>query len=415
MLARCILFLILIFPCLAQEEKLSPIPSPKQEVVNLSSEDCDVACMRYLVKEERYFSLIALYPSNAYRAFNKHFREALKLYVDYGELKYASLNIPNVIRNERLKIALMMPQKSIGRYSSTSADSIISYLMARDIDFEFKAFDTKDESIENLKSTYLSIQDQNYDYIIAILTANGLGNLLENTDIDTPIFVPTVNKNQVKADYITDNVYFGGIDYDRQIDTILDFSNSKNASIISLDDDGVVGKQLGAKIKEKSERLVSQHTIDSKSANSFRSIFSKIKPNIKKSIIVLNTSLVKTGLIIPQIGNTRTMPIAFLSTQVNFNPSLISLMPPEDAKRLFIVSIINPLAKKILETSELMSANLKYDWVNYSTALCVDILLKIDNRIDERFFSEKLYENQIIYSNRFYGIKDSHFIPVSIK
>ena len=415
MLARCILFLILIFPCLAQEEKLSPIPSPKQEVVNLSSEDCDVACMRYLVKEERYFSLIALYPSNAYRAFNKHFREALKLYVDYGELKYASLNIPNVIRNERLKIALMMPQKSIGRYSSTSADSIISYLMARDIDFEFKAFDTKDESIENLKSTYLSIQDQNYDYIIAILTANGLGNLLENTDIDTPIFVPTVNKNQVKADYITDNVYFGGIDYDRQIDTILDFSNSKNASIISLDDDGVVGKQLGAKIKEKSERLVSQHTIDSKSANSFRSIFSKIKPNIKKSIIVLNTSLVKTGLIIPQIGNTRTMPIAFLSTQVNFNPSLISLMPPEDAKRLFIVSIINPLAKKILETSELMSANLKYDWVNYSTALCVDILLKMDNRIDERFFSEKLYENQIIYSNRFYGIKDSHFIPVSIK
>ncbi len=415
MLARCILFLILIFPCLAQEEKLSPIPSPKQEVVNLSSEDCDVACMRYLVKEERYFSLIALYPSNAYRAFNKHFREALKLYVDYGELKYASLNIPNVIRNERLKIALMMPQKSIGRYSSTSADSIISYLMARDIDFEFKAFDTKDESIENLKSTYLSIQDQNYDYIIAILTANGLGNLLENTDIDTPIFVPTVNKNQVKADYITDNVYFGGIDYDRQIDTILDFSNSKNASIISLDDDGVVGKQLGAKIKEKSERLVSQHTIDSKSANSFRSIFSKIKPNIKKSIIVLNTSLVKTGLIIPQIGNTRTMPIAFLSTQVNFNPSLISLIPPEDAKRLFIVSIINPLAKKILETSELMSANLKYDWVNYSTALCVDILLKMDNRIDERFFSEKLYENQIIYSNRFYGIKDSHFIPVSIK
>ena len=73
------------------------------------------------------------------------------------------------------------------------------------------------------------------------------------------------------------------------------------------------------------------------------------------------------------------------------------------------------MAKKILETSELRSANLKYDWVNYITALCVDILLKMDNRIDERFFSEKLYENQIIYSNRFYGIKDSHFIPVSIK
>ena len=46
---------------------------------------------------------------------------------------------------DRIKIALLVPQKVIGRYASSVSNSIISYLLFRDIDFQFEVFDSKTE------------------------------------------------------------------------------------------------------------------------------------------------------------------------------------------------------------------------------------------------------------------------------
>lgn len=109
------------------------------------------------------------------------------------------------------------------------------------------------------------------------------------------------------------------------------------------------------------------------------------------------------------------MPLAFLSSQINYNPSLIGLMPQEDSKKLYIVNVINPISIRLLAFSELMSADLQYDWINYATALATDILLTQNNKKAIRFFNEKLQNNQVIYNDKFYGVKDSHFVPVKLR
>ena len=90
-------------------------------------------------------------------------------------------------------------------------------------------------------------------------------------------------------------------------------------------------------------------------------------------------------------------------------------MPQEDTKKLFVVSAISPIHTRLLLFNEILSADLQYDWVNYATALSVDVFLTQGNKANQRFFSEGLQGNQVVYHNRFHGVKDSHFIPVKLK
>ncbi len=392
----------------AKEQIISPLPTPTQEIVDTSIKKCSKSCLNNLFETGQYFSFIALYSGTKDKALREKFQAASSI--------LDSIILPPLTDSKNgVRIALMMPQKDIGRYSMTSVDSILTYLIARGGNFEFKVFDSQNEEIENLITQYNKAQEENYDYVIAILTSKGLTNLLENIEITTPLFIPTINQKQAAQFAQNKNVFFGGIDYDKQMDMMIKLADSKNATLIGLNDDKAVGKMLGELLNTKSQNLIIQEEITQQKTTNFKQSFAKIRANIKNSMIILNTSVIKSGLIIPQIANTKVLPIAFLSSQMNYNPSLLGLMPKEDTKRLFIVNAISPINTKLLAFSELMNADLQYDWVNYATALAIDILLAYNDKGHTRFFTEKLQNNQVIYHNKFYGVKDSHFIPVKLR
>ncbi len=391
----------------ARDYKMSPLPSPTQEVMDTSIKKCSKSCLNRLIDDEKVFSFISSFKNMKDEKLMekyKHISDVLDL-----ETKIITLDLES-----GLKIALLIPQKNIGRYSSTSADAIISYLIAYGKNFKFKVFDSVNEEIPNLKNTYEKIKQEEYDLTIAIITPNGLANLLQNVNITSPMFIPTINKTQATRFSPNKNIFFGGIDYDKQIDMIIALADSKKSPIISLNDSGAVGKMIGDILKSKKQDIT-QESIDTKKSTNFSPTLTKMRGSIKRSMVVLNTSIIKSGLIVPQIGNAMAMPNAFLSTQINYNPSLLSLMPLEDTKKIFIVNAINPIHPNLLIFNDILSVDFQYDWVNYATALSIDIFMSQYDKKNQRFFSESLQDNQVIYNDRFYGVKDSHFVPVKLK
>lgn len=392
----------------AKEYSMSPLPTPEQEIADIEVKKCSKSCLNKLYENEQFFSFIALYKHTKDKALLEKYQNvvaevgvnALTSFFDFSE---------------GLKIALMVPQKNVGRYSATSADAILAYLISHGDNFSFKVFDSRDEEVKNIVNTYNQIQNEEYDLVISILTLKGLENLLQNANITTPLFIPTINEKQASKFAPNRNVFFSGIDYEKQVDMMLSLAAQKKSDIVSLNDDGAVGKMIGMLLQSRYNKPLKQESIDTAKSTNFAPIISKIRPNIKNSMIILNTSVIKSGLIIPQMGNARVMPAAFLSTQVNYNPSLLSLMPKEDSKKLFIVSAISPIHTRLLMFNELLSADLQYDWVNYATALSVDVFLSQSRKVNTRFFMENLQGNQVLYNDRFYGVKDSHFIPVKLK
>ncbi len=391
----------------AKEHIMSSLPTPEQEVIDISTKKCSKSCLNKLFEEGKVFSFIS-----SFKETND--KNLLDKYNDIGYTLDLTIKQNLTDLQKGLRVALLIPQKNIGRYSSTSADAILSYLIAYNSDFEFKVFDSKTEDINNLKNTYEQIQKGEYDLTIAILTPNGLSNLLQNVNISLPMFIPTINQKQATQFSPNKNIFFGGIDYEKQIDMIISLANTKKYPLISLNDDGIVGKMIGSILSNRAN-VIKQENIDTKKSTNFTQTLAKIKSNIRNSMVVLNTSIIKSGLIVPQIGNANAMPNAFLSTQINYNPSLLSLMPQEDSKKLFIVSAISPIHPNLLVFNDILSADFQYDWVNYATALSLDIFISKNNKKSVRFFSESLQGNQIIYNDRFYGVKDSHFVPVKLK
>lgn len=407
-------FLFFMNMVYAREQIISPLPIPKQEVIDLSIKKCSKSCLKKLYEDELFFSFIAIYSSYFKKSKDKDLIEKFDEIANNIDIS----PLPKAVTLESgSKVALLIPQKNIGRYSATSADSILLYLIAHGDNFDFQVFDSQNEEVNNLVKAYESAKMENYNIVIAILSSpKSLGNLLENVEVSVPIYIPTINKKDAGEFADFDNVFFGGIDYGKQMEMIAELSKSKNASIISLNDDGRIGQMLGTILKTKTQNIIFNMSIDTKTSNNFKIVIPKIRSNLKSSIVVLNTSVIKSGLIVPQIGNTRAMPKAFLSSQINYNLSLISLMPKEDTERLFIISAIAPfLNEKLITFGELMNSDLQYDWVNYATALGLDIFMTQGNKNAKRFFDEVLEGNQVQYNDRFYGVQDSHFVPVKLK
>lgn len=380
---------------------ISPILPPTQEVLKTDTSKCSKSCLMKLFLEGQVFSYISNYFQNDDELLKSNYQVAI------SNLDFAI--VPPGFIPGKLKLALLIPQKSVGRYSITSSDTIISYLSTRDIDYEFRVFDSKDESVELLQKAYNDIVFERYDYIIALLTPNGLKQLAKFVSTSLPIYVPTVNKDQIDFP-LSPNYILGGISYNDQVDLINKYAKLKKANMIIYNDSGYIGQMIGGIFNKNVNNIFAEEVVDSKIAANFSDYAKKIKHKAANSVIILNTSVIKSGLIIPQLSMQNIYPINYISTQINFNPSIFTLASQEFLDNLLIVNAIGRLNPVLITYAYLLNSNLKYDWVNYSTAIGVELFTLKNNPKIEKFFSEILQDNQVKYNNQFYGVRDLHFV-----
>ena len=85
------------------------------------------------------------------------------------------------------------------------------------------------------------------------------------------------------------------------------------------------------------------------------------------------------------------------------------MIEKDDRKNLFITNVINHPNQHLVEYASLLGGDLRYDWVNYATAIGVEqlILAQIDR--GKRFFTERVIDSQVEYINKIYRTDSKRF------
>ena len=378
---RIILFIFITVSLMfAKSDKLSHIPPTKSIFINLDESICNTACMEKLLEDNQIFSFISHYNSSmdelhTMRSEFEYYQRIFRIYED---------------EEFSIRVAMLVPKKSIRRYASTTVNSVLAYLVSKQNSFEVKIFNSNDEKEKSILKELKKIKKEKFRYVIAPVTKKGANVIMKNVG-NLIVYIPTVHKNTVQSS--NSNIIFGGIDYDKQIDKLLKYSNSK---VAYFSDGSTLSNYLNKSLSKKSPQI-----IYSKSLRSSRVSFKKMFKNNKKLInssIFMNTPLVKTSLIASQLRVYDIKPYVLLSTQINYNPMLLILTQYDDRKNFYIANSIGDITVRMKEINSLLGHDIVYDWVNYSTSVGIDYFYThyfVPTASSE--FNENIVKNQVEY------------------
>lgn len=402
------LFLLFLF-CLSLSAKsfiVSPLPLPRQEVLDIDFSECDEKCLEVLYAEGKLFSFVAKFNP---LIKNPDLRSKLTEVLTNLDLFMKENFFEKIQDVKKIKIALMIPREVIGRYSATGINTILAYLTSRNASFLFEVFDSKNEEAQNLHQTYEEIKQKKFDCIVTLLTIDGIKNLIESTTIAIPTYVPTVNKNQLNLSKIPQKLFFGGIDYQKQIEIL--HKLALDDEVVEYDDASNIGNWLKT-LSEQKFNIVFRDEISNQKAARFAQEIEAHEEHLKNRAVLLNIPVIKTGLILPQIGFLEEKPIKFLSTQINYNPSLLMLLKPKDRQNFFIINAIGKTDPYLIEYGLLLGSDLQYDWVSYSIGIGIEMFFLNRGEKISKFFSENMKDSQVEYVNKILKTYRNSFIEV---
>ncbi len=371
---------------------LSNFPLPSAYIIDLDNTACYENCLENYLNKGQVFSFLSHYLPIV---TNKKLKNQYKLL-------QSILNIKNTTNKEIFSIALLVPKKIIGRYAISTANSIIAYLLSRNINFQLEVFNCKNEDLSFIQKSIEEIKNKNYKFVIAPFTSKGLKNL---SKIHTSLifYIPTLNKKEFPN--IKSNFIFGGINYKKQINTLLSFANNRLAI---FSDESSIGFQLNKDIENSRKNIVYKKIIPYDTTR-FK-YFLKRNSRLNNSSIFLNTPLVTSSLLASQFRFYKIKPYALFSTQINYNPILLSLTQYEDRKNFYIANSIGKANNHLVLINKLLGNNITFDWINYSTSIGIDYFYTLFfNNNANRFFDENISANQVQYAIKIFKPTKSSF------
>ncbi|MBL0702410.1 MAG: hypothetical protein JJV95_00315 [Sulfurospirillum sp.] len=388
-----LVLLITVILMSAKSDKLSHIPPTKSIFLNINADTCNAKCMKEKLKNGKVFSFISHY--------NNSIDELDSMRSEFAYYE----RIFRISKDEELsiRVALLIPQKSIRRYASTTVNSVLAYLVSKQNSFEVKIFNTNDEKEESILRELKNIKNENFTYVIAPLTSKGATTIINNSS-GLLVYMPTVHKKAFQAS--GSNILFGGIDYDEQIDVLLKHANDR---IAYFSDGSTLSKSINNSLLEKNLEIIYSKSLSSSRVN-FKDMLSE-NTVLNDSSIFLNTPLIKTSLISSQFRVYDIEPYVLLSTQINYNPMLLTLTQYDDRKKFYIANSIGKSTVELRELNSLFEHDIVYDWVNYSTSIGIDYFYS--NYFvpsTNRSFSEDIVKNQVQYDISIMQPEENKFI-----
>lgn len=344
-----------------------------------SQSRCDKECLKELSRGVDFIQFIYT-PLTMSEPFKSYYAGIKKL-----------ATIPEIeIGRKDIKVALIIPQDVIKSYSVVVSDSVFAYIFKRDVGSHIEIFYSGDESAENLNLAINRAKNAGFKYLIAPLTTNGL-EIVNSDDYDDLIFyIPTINIKNISNP--RSNLFFGGIDYEAQIQKLLQKANHK---ISAFGDGSRVSNMLNGIVATNSTNPYIQNI----EGSDIKLNFLKNNYRVKNSSIFLNTPLIKSALLSSQFRVFELEPYILLSTQLNYNSALISLTQSGDRKNLYIANSIMTPDSQLETLSAILGEKLAYDWVAYSTMIGMDfIYLNYINKSAQAIFKENMQDNQIQYN-----------------
>lgn len=309
---------------------------------------------------------------------------------------------------KKITIGIMSAPSIIGRYSNATYNVALATLLSTHLDFELIKYELPNESEEAICGMLNRLHKESVDGILAPLTLAGARNLMK-CDNPTITFIPTVHKRDVGS--ARENYVFGAIDYESQIEALLPYMAS---SLAIFYDDSAVGKSLShttqtiASNAPKGGKSSNQYPIDTAGENIVKYL---AKPSaFTKRSIITHLPVVKTSMLAAHLTFSGAHEHNLLSTQINFDPTLITLTQYKDRKNMIIANSIIEQVPSIYESNALMNNDLTFDWINYTTSVGSDYLIS-ELSGNPRGYTMRLINAQVIYPVELMVPKEFGFEP----
>jgi len=424
-----LLFVLTPFFLFAESFLISDIPIPKTYIQDLDPYECQTDCLQEFVDQEMIFSFLA------------HAQSKLED-PTLDELRMMSVNILNLgsaYTTKEIKIALLLPYKVIGRYATSTTNASFAYLLAKNHSFELKSYKLETQEQEEIEEKLKEIKNDGFEFVIAPLTQEG-ANALAQTDTELYTYFPTIHKKDINSS--SEYLIYGGIDYKAQIDLLLEEAASP---LVIFHDGSLIGKNLSSyetfKYKENFQRYLQERstqaiqedlitevsqTAQGKIIKNKRTdkVISFVVPhnvtNLEKQLkenealqlasVFINTPVIKSGMIMSQLTLYDTNATNVLSTQINYDPLLLSMTQYKDRKNMIVANSITEDHNIFIETNTLLSNDIVYDWINYTTTVGIDYFFHLMSGAN-REYSIDIQENQMIYEIELLRPSMSKFIP----
>ncbi len=324
--------------------------------------------------------------------------------------EYSSVsNAKPATAGNKLRIALLLPYNTIGRYATSTTNAAFAYLVSKNRPFELKNYKIEDESYEEILKTLNKIQADGFSYVIAPLTQTG-EKVVSKINPQINIYFPTINKKDTQT--TSKYLYYGGIDYRAQSDLLL---NESVSPLVIFYDKSEIGEQL-SKYQEyafKQRNSTSKNNVIKFSIPlQITSLEDQLKNNSKiaRGSFFVNTPIVKSGMIMSQLTLYNVDATNVLSTQTNYNPLLLSMTQYQDRKNMIIANSITQNNDLLIEANSILGNDIVYDWINYTTTIGIDYFSYIINGQKREYDIENL-NNQMIYPIKLLQPSISKFIP----
>ncbi|QOP43447.1 hypothetical protein FJR45_05565 [Sulfurimonas sediminis] len=400
--------LFLLVPCIifAQSFMISNIPIPKIYIQDLDPYTCNDKCMKELLQNGQIFSFL----SHANKKLTDKELDEARI------INIAVLNLGASNAGMKLKIALLLPYKKIGKYASTTTNAAFAYLMTKSNSFMLKSYKIPTENISDLQEALAQIESDGFEYVIAPLTAQGVNNIIE-IDPNINIYFPTINKKD--AHTVSSSLIFGGIDYKQQSKMLL---HEAVSPLVIFSDKSQTGRKLAfyqedeflhpstdindtmfyndeasvysEDINLSEEKKVFTYFLSRRTTNLER--YLKENEDIVNASFFVNTPIIKTGMILSQLTLYDVNATNILSTQINYDPLLLSMTQYNDRKNMIVANSITKDNNILIETNSLLGNDIVYDWINYTTTVGIDYFYAQITG-EEREYNINLLNNQMMY------------------
>lgn len=346
---------------LAKQQQVSPIPLPMLYIQDMSAFECTQKCLIDFANKKQIFSFLANTQTeldSELELTNINYNKLIAIYSN--ELKHEPTS-----QKSKIKIALLLPYKTIGKYASTTTNATLAYLMLKNYPFELETYKVEDESETSIKTALDSIKRDGFNYIIAPLTKLGEASLGDVSG-KTFIYIPTINKKDATQN--SANVFYGGIDYKAQSDKLLEYANSK---LYIFSDNSRVAQEISnyqqlhytkgvAKIFALPQNVVNLDSIIQKSWGA------------NGGSVFINTPIVKSAMVLSQLTLHDIKAENILSIQTNYTPLLFSMTQYNDRKNIILANSIVKNSNNLSEINSLLDNDIDYDWINYTTSVGID-------------------------------------------
>ncbi len=308
---------------------------------------------------------------------------------------------PIIVEDDNLnKIAILYPSKIVGKYAKTTISTISAFLIYNGKKFTLQTFDTYDENEKNILEQLNLINKEGFTKVIAMVTQKGFNvlNSSEGAKVSN-IYFPLIHKSEVTTENY--NFTFGGISYDEQLNLLKSLSNGMNTMFY-------VESYRGNKLKNSYLQSFSNSGKIKKITRKQNNYKSLIKDNtMRGNTILLNTPIVKSSILLSQFTAFEINPYKVLSTQLNYNPLLIKLTQERDRKNFFIANSIAEVDNFIEEYTKILGADIKYNWVDFSSLVGANFLLNqnTSDKIETQIIDNQAHYEPKLYKSTSYGFE----------